>query len=71
MAQSVKQPTLDLSSGLELRVMSSRPTLGSVLGVKPTKKKNQTNKNKIQTSIQSIVLEHKSIQGSEHLMSDN
>ena len=32
MAQSVKCPTLDLSSGLDLRVMSSSPTLGSVLG---------------------------------------
>ena len=35
-AQSVKHPTLDLSSGPDLRVMSSSPALGSVLGVKPT-----------------------------------
>ena len=27
-AQSVKHPTLDLSSGLDLRVVSSSPTLG-------------------------------------------
>ena len=33
---SVKHPTLDLGSGLDLRVMSLGPTLGSVLGVKPT-----------------------------------
>ena len=34
--QSVKRLTLDLSSGLDLRVMSSSPMLGSVLGMKPT-----------------------------------
>ena len=34
MAQSVKHPTLDLSSGLDLRVVSSSPMLGSVLGMK-------------------------------------
>ena len=33
-AQSVK--CLILSSGLDLRVMSSTPVLGSTLGVKPT-----------------------------------
>ena len=37
MAQSVECPTLDLSSGLDLRVVSSRSTLGSVLGMKPVK----------------------------------
>ena len=31
--QSVKRPTPDLSSGLDLRVMTSSPVLGSVLGV--------------------------------------
>ena len=31
----VKCWTLDLSSGLDLRVMSSSPTLGSMLGVEP------------------------------------
>jgi len=40
-AQSVKHPTLDLSSGLDLRVMSSSPTLGSMLGVEPTLKKKK------------------------------
>ena len=35
-AWSVKCPTLDLSSGLELTVMSSNPMLGSMLGMKPT-----------------------------------
>jgi len=34
--QSVKHPTLDLSSGLDLRVMSSNPTLGSTWGMEPT-----------------------------------
>ena len=38
MAQSVKRLTLDLSSSLELRVVSSSPTLGSALGVKATLK---------------------------------
>ena len=32
----VKRLTLDLSSGLDLRVMSSGPSLGSLLGVEPT-----------------------------------
>ena len=36
MAQLVKGPTLDLSSGLDLRVVSSSPEWGSMLGVKPT-----------------------------------
>ena len=38
-AQLVKGPTLDLSSGLDLRVVSSSPALGSALGIKPTLKK--------------------------------
>ena len=37
-ALSGKQPTLDLSSDLDLRVMSSSPNLGSTLGMKPKKK---------------------------------
>ena len=41
MAQSVKQPTLDLSSDLDLRVRSSSPALGSELGVRPTLKKKK------------------------------
>ena len=39
MAQSVKGPTLDISSGLDLRVVSSSPTVGSALDVKHTFKK--------------------------------
>ena len=45
MAQSAMHRTLDLSSGLDLRGMSSGPTLGFVLGVRPTlklKKKKST-----------------------------
>jgi len=38
-AQSVKRPTLDSSLGLDLRVLSSGSTLGSMLGVEPTLKK--------------------------------
>ena len=34
--QSVKLPTLDLSSGLDLRVVKSSPMLGSAPGVRPT-----------------------------------
>jgi len=40
-AQLVKHLTFDLSSGFDLRVMSSSPMLGSVLGVEPTKKKKK------------------------------
>jgi len=47
-AQSVERPTPDLSSGLDLRVLSSDPSLGSVLGVEPTLKKQKT-KNKTHT----------------------
>ena len=35
-AQSVKHLLLDLSSGLDLRVLSSSPTLGSMLGMEPS-----------------------------------
>ena len=42
MAQLVKRLTLDLSSGLDLKVMSSGPVVGSVLGVKPVKEKNDS-----------------------------
>ena len=35
MVQSVELLTLDLSSGLDLRVVSSNPALGSTLGVEP------------------------------------
>lgn len=38
MAQLVKHPSLDLSSGLDLRVMSLSPVLGSMLGVELKKK---------------------------------
>lgn len=36
MALLVKCLPLDLSSGLDLKVMSLSPTLGSTLGVEPT-----------------------------------
>ena len=38
MAQSVKRMTLDLSSGVDLRVVSLSPTLGTTPGVKPALK---------------------------------
>ena len=38
MAQSVKRMTLDLSSGVDLRVVSLSPTLGATPGVKPALK---------------------------------
>ena len=34
--QSVKRLALDLSLGLDLRVMSSSPVFGSMLGMEPT-----------------------------------
>ena len=37
-AHLIKHPTLDLSSDLDLRVMSSSPTLGSMLGLELTLK---------------------------------
>ena len=37
----VKHQTLNLSSGLNLRVVSSNPLLGSTLDVKPTKKNEE------------------------------
>ena len=45
MAQSIKHPTLDLSSGLDLRVVSSSPTLGFMLDMEPPKKKRKKKKN--------------------------
>ena len=36
MAPLVKRPTLDLGLGLDLRVVSSGPTLDSMLGMVPT-----------------------------------
>ena len=41
MAQSAEHVTFDLSSGLDLRVVSSSPMWGSTLGVKPTSKKKK------------------------------
>ena len=41
MAQSVKLLTLDLSSGLDLRVVSSSPALGSVPGISLLKKRER------------------------------
>ena len=52
MAQFVRRLTLDLSSGLDLTVMSSSPVLapvlGSILGMEPTykTKQNKTKQNK-------------------------
>ena len=40
-------PTLDLSSGLNLRVVSSSPMLGSMLGIELMKKKSRKRKKKI------------------------
>lgn len=40
--------TFDLSSGLEVRVVCSRPALGSLLGVEPTlQNKNKNEKSKL------------------------
>ena len=46
MAWPVKCPTLDLSSGLGLRVMSSIPVLGSALCIKPTIKERKEKRRK-------------------------
>lgn len=47
-AQLVKHLTLDLSSGLDLRVGSSRPVLGSSLGMEPTLKKKKKSEHRSQ-----------------------
>ena len=39
-AQSTEHPTLDLSSGLDLRVVSSSPALGSMMGMDLTLKRH-------------------------------
>lgn len=44
--QLVMLLTLGLGSGLDLTVMSSRPTLGSTLGVKPKKTKKEKEREK-------------------------
>lgn len=43
----VSQSTLDFSLGLDLRVMTSSPALGSTLGIKPTLKNKEKNSNNI------------------------
>ena len=55
-AQLVKCLTLDLSSGLDLRVVSSRLALSSMLGVEPTLQKQQ--KVPKQGSLGGSVVEH-------------
>ena len=40
MAQSVKHPTLDPSSDLDFKVVSSSSELGSTLGVEPIEKRS-------------------------------
>ena len=50
MTQSVKCLTLDLSSGLDLRVMSSSPALDCTPGMEPTKKTFFLNRNKMRES---------------------
>ena len=44
MAQSVKYLTLDLSSGLDLTIVSLSPVLGSVLDAESLKNKKQKTK---------------------------
>ena len=44
MVQLIKCPTLDLSSGLDLRIVSSSLALGSALSVKPTSEKKKKEK---------------------------
>ena len=54
MAQSVMRPTLDFSSGLDLRVMSSSPALDFMLGVEPTlKTKNKQKLGRTKFSLES------------------
>ena len=46
MAQSLKRSALDLPSGLDLRVVSSSPELGSTLGMESALKKRKEKKRK-------------------------
>ena len=50
-AQLVKHLTLDLSSGLDLRVMSLSPVLDSTLEVEPTFKKKKVNATQIHVQL--------------------
>lgn len=43
LSKSVKHLSFDVSSGLDLSVMSSTPTVGSTLGMKPNECKNAQN----------------------------
>ena len=40
----VRYPTLDVSSGLDLGVVSSSPGLGSTLGMEPTERRKERKK---------------------------
>ena len=48
---SVKHPTLDLSSGLDHTVVSSSPTLGCALGMKPTSKEEEVGEGEEETTL--------------------
>ena len=47
--------TLGLSSGLDLRVVSSSPTLGSVLGMEPTHTHTHTHTHKRHTYVLKVL----------------
>ena len=55
-AQSIKHPTLNPSLSLHLMVVSSSSTLGSKLGVKPTKKKKKKKKKRNSQFVSSICI---------------
>lgn len=55
MVQSFEHLTHDISSDLDLRVVSSSPALGSLLGVEPTLKKE-----KKRCKLQSVCLKERS-----------
>jgi len=65
-AQSVKRPTLDLSSGLDLRVVSSSPSLGFMLGLEHTYiHKNKVEQTGAQCLLTTCVTSTKSLNFSE------
>ena len=55
MAQLVKHPTLDLSSDIDLRVVSSSPVVGSTLGTELTLKKKKRKESSDASELEKLV----------------
>ena len=56
MAHSVKHLLLISAQGLDLRVVSSSPALGSMLSVEPTQNNNSNNNKNIKRGVSCLLL---------------